>query len=67
MRERDEDRIFDDADHDTGSDPDRNRVEHRLLSVPRAEHGLDGADQVTIDEMHDQVIAFLRDHLVRTR
>jgi acetyl esterase/lipase len=46
---------------------DRHRVEHRLLSVPGAEHGLDGADQVTIDDVHDQVIAFLRRHLARTR
>jgi hypothetical protein len=67
MRERDENRIFDDADHDTGSDPGRNRVEHRLVSVPGAEHGLDGADQVKIDDVHDQVISFLRRHLARTR
>jgi acetyl esterase/lipase len=38
-------------------------VEHRLISVPGAEHGLDGADAATIDAIYGEAVAFLRTHL----
>jgi acetyl esterase/lipase len=40
-------------------------VEHRLISVEGAEHGLDGADERTIDDAFAQAVAFLRRHLRR--
>jgi acetyl esterase/lipase len=38
-------------------------VEHQLISVEGAEHGLDGADQRTIDAVLDRAVSFLRLHL----
>jgi acetyl esterase/lipase len=38
-------------------------VEHHLISVEGAEHGLDGADQRTIDDVNGRVVSFLRRHL----
>ncbi|MGE5459993.1 MAG: alpha/beta hydrolase family protein, partial [Solirubrobacterales bacterium] len=38
-------------------------VEHHLISVDGAEHGLDGADQRTIDDVHERAVSFLRLHL----
>jgi acetyl esterase/lipase len=40
-----------------------NGVEHRLISVEGAEHGLDGADDRTVDEVLAEVVAFLELHL----
>lgn len=40
-----------------------NGVEHRLIGVEGAEHGLDGADDRTIDEVLAEVVAFLEIHL----
>ena len=40
-------------------------VEHRLISIEGAEHGLDGADERTIDDAFVQAVAFLRRHLSR--
>jgi acetyl esterase/lipase len=37
-------------------------VEHRLISVRGAEHGLDGADPATIDAIYGEAVAFLRAH-----
>jgi acetyl esterase/lipase len=38
-------------------------VEHRLISVEGAEHGLDGVDERTIDDALDQAGTFLVEHL----
>jgi acetyl esterase/lipase len=38
-------------------------VEHHLISVEGAEHGLDGADQRTIDDARERAVSFLRLHL----
>jgi dipeptidyl aminopeptidase/acylaminoacyl peptidase len=38
-------------------------VEHRLISVEGAEHGLVGADERTIDEVFAEAASFLRLHL----
>jgi dipeptidyl aminopeptidase/acylaminoacyl peptidase len=38
-------------------------VEHQLISVEGAEHGLDRADQRTIDAVLDRAVSFLRLHL----
>jgi dipeptidyl aminopeptidase/acylaminoacyl peptidase len=38
-------------------------VEHRLISVEGAEHGLVGADERTVEGVHAEVASFLRLHL----
>ena len=38
----------------------RHGVEHRLISVPAAEHGLAGADPQRVDEAYRAAVAFLR-------
>ena len=38
-------------------------VEHRLIGIEGAEHGLDGADPRTIDDAFAQAVAFLERHL----
>lgn len=42
-------------------------VEHRLISVEGAEHGLAGADERTIDDVLTQAASFLRLHLLPPR
>ncbi len=41
----------------------RNGVRYKLISVPGAEHGLEGGDQQQIDDAFDEVFAFLHEHL----
>jgi acetyl esterase/lipase len=43
----------------------QNKVDHRLITVPRAEHGLAGADAATIKEAYRVSVDFLRKHLDR--
>ena len=43
----------------------RKGVEHRLISIPKAEHGLQGGDKNKIDDAYDAAFAFLREHLDR--
>ena len=38
-------------------------VEHKLLSIAGAEHGLAGADKAVSDEAYKATVAFLREHL----
>jgi acetyl esterase/lipase len=38
-------------------------VQHRLLSIPGAEHGLDGADPKAVDGAIQETVTFLRNHL----
>jgi acetyl esterase/lipase len=40
-------------------------VEHRLISVAKAEHGLQGGDKEEIEKANKDAIAFLRKHLDR--
>jgi acetyl esterase/lipase len=42
-------------------------VEHRLISVEGAEHGLAGADRRTVDEAFAEAESFLRRHLLEKR
>jgi acetyl esterase/lipase len=41
----------------------RNGVEHELVSVPRGEHGLEGADPRAVEAAYRRAFGFLRDHL----
>ena len=41
----------------------RNKVEHRLISVPKGEHGLPGIDKQIIDENYRQAIEFIEGHV----
>ena len=43
----------------------RHGVKHRLISVAKAEHGLDGGDRKKIDEAYEAAFAFLRERLGR--
>jgi acetyl esterase/lipase len=43
----------------------KNRVEHKLISVSDAEHGLAGAEPQAVDEAYGAAVAFLRRHLDR--
>jgi dipeptidyl aminopeptidase/acylaminoacyl peptidase len=43
----------------------QNKVEHRLITVPKAEHGLRGANAATIAEAYRAAVKFLRTHLNR--
>jgi acetyl esterase/lipase len=38
-------------------------VEHRLISVPKAEHGLQGGDKALIEKTNVAALAFLKKHL----
>lgn len=40
-------------------------VEHELLSIPGAEHGLDGVEPAVVGEAVDRTVSFLREHLAR--
>jgi len=40
-------------------------VEHRLISVAKGEHGLQGADKGDVEKADRDAIAFLRKHLDR--
>ena len=42
---------------------EKNRVEHRLISVPGAEHGLAGVDRKTVDQSNLAAVEFLVKHL----
>lgn len=42
-----------------------NKVEHRLITYPKAEHGLAGADPAKVAEAYRVAVAFLRTHLDR--
>ena len=42
----------------------RHRVEHRLISLPNAEHGLEGGDKAQIDAAYREAFEFLRLKLV---
>lgn len=42
---------------------ERNHVEHRLITIPNAEHGLVGADPQRVDDAYRSAIAFVRRHL----
>jgi acetyl esterase/lipase len=42
---------------------ERQGVEHELVTVPGAEHGLVGVDQTLIDGAHEKALAFLARHL----
>jgi acetyl esterase/lipase len=41
----------------------RHGVEHRLVSLPRAEHGLQGGDEAQIEAAYRDAFVFLRKHL----
>ena len=43
----------------------RHGVHHRLVSLPNAEHGLDGGDKTQIDAAYRDAFVFLRTHLDR--
>jgi dipeptidyl aminopeptidase/acylaminoacyl peptidase len=43
----------------------QNNVEHRLMTVPKAEHGLAGANAATIAEAYSAAVEFLRTKLKR--
>lgn len=43
----------------------RHGVTHRLVSLPNAEHGLEGGDKTQIDDAYRDAFAFLRKHLDR--
>lgn len=43
----------------------RNKVEHRLLVVPKAEHGLAGAEAPKVEEAYRVAVEFVRKHLDR--
>jgi acetyl esterase/lipase len=43
----------------------RQGVEHRLIGIPKGEHGLQGGDQKEIDAAYEAAFAFLRRHLDR--
>jgi acetyl esterase/lipase len=44
-----------------------NNVEHRLISYPKAEHGLAGAPPAKVEEAYVATVAFLRTHLERRK
>jgi len=43
----------------------KNNVEHRLLTLPGAEHGLAGADATKVEEAYHAAVEFLTKHLPR--
>ena len=43
----------------------RNKVEHRLITYPKAEHGLAGADAAKVEEAYRLAVEFVRKHLDR--
>lgn len=43
----------------------RNNVEHRLITYPKAEHGLAGVDAATVDQAYRAGVEFLQKHLER--
>ncbi len=43
----------------------RHGVKHRLIGIPKGEHGLDGGDKQQIDAAYEAAFAFLREHLDR--
>jgi acetyl esterase/lipase len=43
----------------------KNNVEHRLITYPKAEHGLAGAEAAKIEEAYQAAVEFLRKHLDR--
>jgi dipeptidyl aminopeptidase/acylaminoacyl peptidase len=43
----------------------RQGVKHRLIAIPKAEHGLEGGDKKLIDDAYAAAFAFLREHLDR--
>src|SRR5207302_566540 len=42
----------------------RNGVEHELITVKDAGHGLAGAKPATVSEINDRVVAFVKKHMV---
>jgi len=44
-----------------------NNVEHRLMTYPKAEHGLAGAQPAKVEEAYAATVAFLRTHLERQK
>jgi dipeptidyl aminopeptidase/acylaminoacyl peptidase len=44
-----------------------NNVEHRLLTYPKAEHGLAGLQPAKVEEAYAAAVAFLRKHLERQK
>jgi acetyl esterase/lipase len=45
----------------------RNGVKYQLISLPGAEHGLEGGNQQQINDAYEAVIAFLHEHLSEKR
>jgi acetyl esterase/lipase len=43
----------------------RHGVKHRLVSIPKGEHGLEGGDRKQIDDAYSAAFAFIREHLDR--
>jgi dipeptidyl aminopeptidase/acylaminoacyl peptidase len=43
----------------------RNKVEHRLITFPKAEHGLAGLDAAKIEVAYSTAVEFMRKHLGR--
>jgi acetyl esterase/lipase len=43
----------------------RHEVKHRLVSIPNAEHGLQGGDKDEVEKAHRAAFDFLREHLAR--
>jgi dipeptidyl aminopeptidase/acylaminoacyl peptidase len=41
----------------------KNKVEHRLITIPGGEHGLGGGDKKLIDEAYRDAIEFIKKHL----
>jgi dipeptidyl aminopeptidase/acylaminoacyl peptidase len=44
-----------------------NNVEHRLITYPKAEHGLAGAEPAKVEEAYAAAVAFLKAHLERQK
>ena len=38
-------------------------VEHKLISIPRGEHGLDGGDEQLIDQAYASAFDFVDEHM----
>jgi len=45
----------------------RNGVAHELLSVPGADHGLEGGDPAMVERCHAQALDFIRKHIADPR
>jgi len=41
----------------------KHHIEHRLITVPGAEHSLAGADPKTMNEVNDAIMAFIQKHI----